>query len=78
MLLIILNQKLCERLVLKWEVLINILLFLVVIFPFLIFVFPIKTFDMSFDLSYDFDANVVLLFGLSKYISPKMWTICIY
>lgn len=78
MLLIKLNRKLCERHVLKWEVLINILLFLVVIFPFLIFVFPIKTYGLSFDLCFDFDANVVLFFGLSKYISPKMWTICIY
>lgn len=59
MLLIILNQKLCERLVLKWEVLINILLFLVVIFPFLIFVFPIKTYGLSFDLCFEFDAKIV-------------------
>ena len=58
MLLIILNQKLCERLVLKWEVLINILLFLVVIFPFLIFVFPIKTYGLSFDLCFDFGAKI--------------------
>lgn len=58
MLLIILNQKLCERLVLKWEVLINILLFLVVIFPFLIFVFPIKTYGLSFDLCFEFDAKI--------------------
>jgi hypothetical protein len=50
-------------------VLINILLFLVVIFPFLIFVFPIKTFDMSFDLSYDFDANVVSFFDTTIHIS---------
>ena len=57
MLLIKLNRKLCERLVLKWEVLINILLFLVVIFPFLIFVFPIKTYGLSFDLCFDFDAK---------------------
>lgn len=69
MLLIKLNRKLCERLVLKWEVLINILHFLVVIFPFLIFVFPIKTFDMSFDLSYDFDANVVSFFDTTIHIS---------
>lgn len=69
MLLIILNQKLCERLVLKWEVLINILLFLVVIFPFLIFVFPIKTYGLSFDLCFDFDANVVSFFDTTIHIS---------
>lgn len=69
MLLIKLNRKLCERLVLKWEVLINILLFLVVIFPFLIFVFPIKTYGLSFDLCFDFDANVVSFFDTAIHIS---------
>jgi hypothetical protein len=69
MLLIKLNRKLCERHVLKWEVLINILLFLVVIFPFLIFVFPIKTYGLSFDLCFDFDANVVSFFDTAIHIS---------
>jgi hypothetical protein len=78
MLLIILNQKLCERLVLKWEVLINILLFLVVIFPFLIFVFPIKTYGLSFDLCFDFDAKIYHLVYLCKPLGIYFYTIRFY